>query len=157
LFSRKEFNERLPICPWKPFRKNSARDSNLEVQAHAQYRGHKLRYQGFTWDRTDGTTVHQQFTGEDPVPARQYSSYPNQAPADYAGLDLDTGHWSENSTRSIFGWLRFDGFAPGKREIWEHKWFTSASLTKRNSAREAMERRRSLYSMKDWLSRLSDT
>ena len=100
-----------------------ARDSNLEVQAHAQCRGHKLRYQGFTWDRTDGTTVHQQFIGEEPGPARQYSSYPNQAPADYAGLDLDTGHWSENSPLSIFGWLRFDGFAPGEREIWEHKWY----------------------------------
>lgn len=122
-FSRKEFHKRLPISPWKPFGENPVGDTDLEVQAHVQCKGHRLRYQGFTWNCSDGTTVHQPFTGGDPVPAEQYSSHTNQAPVDYAGLDPDKEHLSENPTRSIFGWLRFDGYAPGEREIWKHEWF----------------------------------
>ena len=30
---------------------------------------------------------------------------------------------SENATRSIFGWLRFDGHAPHEKAIWDHEWF----------------------------------
>lgn len=109
--------------PWKPFGENPVGDTDLEVQAHVQCKGHRLRYQGFTWNCSDRTTVHRPFTGGDPVPAVQYSSHTNQAPVDYAGLDPDKEHLSENPTRSIFGWLRFDGYAPGEREIWEHEWF----------------------------------
>lgn len=62
-FSRKEFHKRLPISPWKPFGENPVGDTDLEVQAHVQCKGHRLRYQGFTWNCSDGTTVHQPFTG----------------------------------------------------------------------------------------------
>lgn len=47
-FSRKEFHKRLPISPWKPFGENPVGDTDLEVQAHVQCKGHRLRYQGFT-------------------------------------------------------------------------------------------------------------
>jgi hypothetical protein len=41
----------------------------------------------------------------------------------YANLDRNKEFVSENATRSIFGWLRFEGYAAGERDIWEHEWF----------------------------------
>lgn len=156
-FSRKRFHKLLPICLWQPFGENQVGDTDLEVQAHAQCRGHRLRYQGFTWDCADRTTAHQPFTGKDPVPARQYSPHPKQAPVDYAGLDPDKEHWSENSTRSIFGWLRSDGFAPGEREIWEHEWFDIGESDEEEVGEENDENKTPVQHVENWLSGLSDT
>ncbi|KAL6410070.1 hypothetical protein AUP68_06480 [Ilyonectria robusta] len=38
-------------------------------------------------------------------------------------LDRKREAISENATRSIFGWLRFDGYARHEEGIWKHKWF----------------------------------
>ncbi|CEI39903.1 unnamed protein product [Fusarium venenatum] len=39
------------------------------------------------------------------------------------GLDRDREAISENATRSIFGWLRVEGFVQGEQDIWKHEWF----------------------------------
>lgn len=33
---------------------------------------------------------------------------------------------SENATRNIFRWLRFDGFARGENHVWTHQWFDTS-------------------------------
>lgn len=38
-------------------------------------------------------------------------------------LDRKREAISENVTRSIFGWLRFDGYARHEEDIWKHEWF----------------------------------
>jgi hypothetical protein len=66
---------------------NPIGNTDLEVQAHAQWRGHRLRYQGYTWNCADGTAVNQRCTREDPVPhPRQENSQRSQVPVDCAGL-----------------------------------------------------------------------
>lgn len=151
-FSQKEFHKRLPMCLWKPIGENPVGDTDLEVQAHAQCRGHRLWYQAFTWNCLNETTVHQPFTGRDPVPARQHNPHPNQAPVDYAGLEPDKEHWSENSTRSIFGWLRFDGFAPGEGDIWRHEWFDVGESEEEEESEESNGNKKPpVQRVEDWL------
>lgn len=157
-FSQKEFHKRLPICLWKPLGENPVGDTDLEVQAHTKCRGHRLRYKGFTWNCADETTVHQPFTGGDPVAAKHYSPHPNQAPVDYAGLEPDKEHWSKNSTRCIFGWLRFDGFAPGERDIWRHEWFYVGESEEEEEIEECNENKKPpVQPVEGWLSGLPKT
>lgn len=40
----------------------------------------------------------------------------------FEALDLEEESASENATRSIFGWLRFEGYPPAERDIHEHPW-----------------------------------
>ncbi|KAG5747767.1 hypothetical protein H9Q70_009552 [Fusarium xylarioides] len=41
----------------------------------------------------------------------------------YEEMARDREAISENATRSIFGWLRPDGYAQDEQDIWKHEWF----------------------------------
>jgi hypothetical protein len=47
---------------------------------------------------------------------------PRHGPVDYRNMDRNRDFVSENATRSIFGWLRVDGYAVDEKEIWKHDW-----------------------------------
>lgn len=46
-----------------------------------------------------------------------------QMPISYGSLDREKESISENATRSIFSWLRTEGYDLHERGIWKHEWF----------------------------------
>lgn len=118
------YHSRIPVCQWKPFGSTRLEDADVEVRNHVGCEGHGLRYEGFPWDCTDGKVMH--------WPLRQTKEYARITSSAGSKPRLASNHTitrdnkvvSENATRSIFGWLRFDGYAPREKPIWEHEWFT---------------------------------
>jgi hypothetical protein len=43
---------------------------------------------------------------------------------------------SENATRSIFGWLRMDGYPPTEKDIFTHEWFDVGSSSEESEVSE---------------------
>jgi len=43
---------------------------------------------------------------------------------------------SENATRSIFGWLRIDGYPPAEKDIFAHEWFDVGSSSEDSEVSE---------------------
>ncbi len=79
------------------------------------------------WDCVDGKTTHQALDGDDAYaypspPLTQQTPSSRQAPVNYRNLDREKDFVSENATRSIFGWLRVDGYALDEKDIWKHEW-----------------------------------
>ena len=125
--SRSGSHDRVPVCQWKPFGGTPLEHTDIEVRVHAKCKGHGLRYQGFMWDCVDGKTTHQALDGDDAYaypspPLTQQTPSSRQAPVNYRNLDREKDFVSENATRSIFGWLRVDGYALDEKDIWKHEW-----------------------------------
>lgn len=125
--SRSRLHSRVPICQWRPFGGTPLEHTDMEVRAHANCKGHGLRYQGFIWDRVDGKTTYQPADGEDThachnLPPIQHTAGSYHVSFECGKFDSEKEWASESSTRSIFGWLRFDGYAPDEKEIWTHEW-----------------------------------
>ncbi|AEO62318.1 uncharacterized protein THITE_2106371 [Thermothielavioides terrestris NRRL 8126] len=128
--SRSGSHDRVPICQWRPFGETPLEHTDIEIRNHAECQGHGLRYQGFTWDCVDGGTATQQpLDGDDAwaCPSPLLASQPQRSKQaqviDYGKLDIKKDFVSENATRSIFSWLRVDGFASDEKDIWTHEWF----------------------------------
>ncbi|KAF2272838.1 uncharacterized protein EI97DRAFT_483213 [Westerdykella ornata] len=128
--SQKNQHARVPVCQWKPFGATPLEDVDVEVRVHAECEAHGLQYQGFFWDCTNDELEFQSLDEEEAVahiprsrsPAQEIGGA-GQVPVFYEALDRRKEVISENATRSILGWLRFDGHAWHEREIWKHEWF----------------------------------
>ncbi|RKL09685.1 hypothetical protein BFJ70_g16640 [Fusarium oxysporum] len=126
--SQSEHPIRVPMCQWKPFGKTLVEDVDVEVRVHQQCEDHWLQYEGIGWECKDGSLEFQSsrkagsqnFSGE---PLIQHTTDVCPTAIDYGELARDREAISENATRSIFGWLRSDGYAPRERDIWDHEWF----------------------------------
>ncbi|KAI0891193.1 hypothetical protein F4806DRAFT_483925 [Annulohypoxylon nitens] len=122
-------HKRVPICQWRPFGRTPVEDVDLDVRIHEECENHRLQYRGFTWDCINGKPDFQS-----PNPTTRFHSTTGFRPTTgvnmgrqifvrYDGLNRDKEAVSENATRSIFGWLRFDGYTRHEKDIWEHEWF----------------------------------
>ncbi|KAK3310937.1 uncharacterized protein B0T15DRAFT_482102 [Chaetomium strumarium] len=127
--SRTGLHDRAPVCQWRPFGTTPIDDTDVEVRLHARCKNHVLQYQGFSWDCAEGSVEVCPITrgGTDmhtttPLKPKPLTS-PEQIPISYGGLDRERESASENATRQIFGWLRFEEYAADEKGIWEHEWF----------------------------------
>lgn len=125
--SRSDHHTRVPICQWKPFGTTPVEDTDIEVRMHRTCAGHRLQYRGILWNCANDACEKQDV----PMPAKStlnlsslYSpDGPCLGPVSYKGMDYDKEGVSENATRSILTWLRFDGCARHEGDIWKHEWF----------------------------------
>ena len=108
-----ESRPRVPVCQWRPFEATPIEDIDVEVRAHIACQGHQLTYEGVSWECNGGRQVHlydlpaiQDFPSE--TNPRALS---NTDTILYEGMDREKEGISENATRSIFGWLRIEGWA----------------------------------------------
>ncbi|KIL89519.1 hypothetical protein FAVG1_07099 [Fusarium avenaceum] len=128
LLSQSEGHVRIPVCQWKPFGKTPVGDVDIEVRVHHQCEDHWLQYEGIDWECEDGNFEFQssQHEGSQNVsgePSVWQARIPSAEVSHYEELDRDREAISENATRSIFGWLRLDGYTKGERDVWNHEWF----------------------------------
>jgi hypothetical protein len=131
--------ERPPICPWRPFGSIPLQQAAVEAQAHSSC-GHVFEYRGWSWDFSMSSNSLD--TGY-----RGVQSHERRARNRFFSFFLDvldpvwTIGWlklqvskctfnsvssniaSKTATRSIFGWLRSDGWPLDERHIWNHVWF----------------------------------
>lgn len=131
LLTQSPDHTRVPVCQWKPMGTTPALDVDIEVRAHTSCQGHQLRYLGFSWVGSDGTDLRFQ----EPVEAdsrnqscattyRRHDSC--QLPVSWTALDRDSEVISKNATRSIFTWLRRNGYARHERDLWKHEWIAES-------------------------------
>ncbi|KAG5664369.1 hypothetical protein KAF25_008103 [Fusarium avenaceum] len=126
--SRSDGHVRVPVCQWKPFGKTPVEDVDIEVRVHHQCEDHWLQYEGIDWECEDGNFEFQSsqnegsrnISGESLV---RHAGITSTEISHYEELDRDREAISENATRSVFGWLRLDGYTKGERNIWNHEWF----------------------------------
>ncbi|OAR03087.1 hypothetical protein LLEC1_07144 [Akanthomyces lecanii] len=121
--AQSNYHSRLPVCQWRPFGATPLEDVDIEVRSHVECQGHRLRYEGFFWNCTDGTRMHCPSHGARVFAATVRPIGSGPRPTSHHTVVRDNEVVSENATRSIFGWLRFDGYAPREKAIWEHEWF----------------------------------
>lgn len=111
-----------------PFGATALKDTDLDVRLHAKCGGgHALKYGGWKWACKDSVVVHQKSNISTPMPAsplalEQWRLFKSYIPVSFKALDPEEQSASENATRSIFGWLRFEGYPPAEREIYAHPW-----------------------------------
>jgi hypothetical protein len=166
--SRSGLHNRVPVCQWRPFGGTPLEFTDIEVRVHAECKGHGLRYQGLTWDCADGRTTYQVPDGDDacacPSPLLTLETPSSrQDPVNYRSMDPGRDFVSENATRSIFGWLRVDGYATDEKEIWKHEWLEmqeSDEEEEEQSGESSRKIPRSSSYVETWVSKLplqSDT
>lgn len=126
--SQSGHHARMPVCQWKPFGATPFEDVDIEVRRHKGCEVHQLQYRGILWDCEDGKSGFQSSQEADSQNLSDGSLA--KAPGDtepvrisFEDLDRDREAISENATRNIFGWLRFDGYARHEEDIWKHEWF----------------------------------
>lgn len=123
-----EHHIRLPICQWVPFGTTALEDTDVDARFHANCGGdHALKYRGWKWVCKNDAVVHQKSNGSTPraptpPPSEQRGPFEPHIPVSFEALNLKEESASENATRSIFGWLRFEGYPPAERDIHEHPW-----------------------------------
>jgi hypothetical protein len=121
----KDYQQNMPLFPWKPLGVVDLKDAELEVQIHGGCEGHGLRYRGWAWDRwEDGRPVsitHQppEVADTEQKPA-SFSCASAEVPYDI--LDLEDDSASSAATLNIFMWLRRGGFAASEQPIRRHEW-----------------------------------
>ncbi|KAL4755723.1 uncharacterized protein BDW70DRAFT_146026 [Aspergillus foveolatus] len=118
--TQEEHHTSWPVCQWRPFGTTALKDTEIDVRLHANCTGHGLHYAGWKWTCRDGRAVHRTFE-----PALAPTSLPAEPEIPnitvrYEALDHGEESASENATRSIFGWLRVEGYPPGEEKI--HEW-----------------------------------
>ncbi|KAF7562152.1 hypothetical protein G7046_g1996 [Stylonectria norvegica] len=125
--SQAEDHSRPPVCQWAPFGTTAVEDLDVEPRTHYQCHSHSLQYKGFTWDCSGDVSALDQSTLVATVNApRHASTFASSDVAISASLPENLDHTkefiSEAATRSIFSWLRPDGYAAGEKNIWSHEW-----------------------------------
>ncbi|KAK5445374.1 hypothetical protein LTS15_010155 [Exophiala xenobiotica] len=125
LYIAQSDHSRIPVCPWEPFGSTDLQEVDIEVREHVHCAGkHCLQYESWAWDSRDGSKS---------APDRGF--IPNDGLMDMndAACDLlvkphcqDRSSASESlaeiATRSIFSWLRSNGYPLRERDIWMHPW-----------------------------------
>ncbi|KAH6892193.1 hypothetical protein B0T10DRAFT_537309 [Thelonectria olida] len=103
-----------PDCPWAPFGETPFEATDLEAR-------HVLEYKGFSWGNvrinSHATTCNKP---RHPIPA--YLNNLNVTIPLPEGLVHSKESVSMMATRSIFDWLRPDGFNAQEKEIMTHGW-----------------------------------
>ena len=120
-------HQRAPICPWKPFGTIPLDLADVEVRHHATCSEHCLQYVSWRWDTEDGLSHEDRgfdgFTVVDRYDAGPFTEIAHtSAPTQEQNLTI-----SENATRSIFRWLRVDGYPPIEEAVFQHEWFDDES------------------------------
>jgi hypothetical protein len=110
---------RVPICPWEPFDTTALEDTNMEVRVHADCKEHGLQYAGWKWYCNNGREIHQK-----PDITRTQPSKPQTTvhPGTCVTPNLLDEIASATATRSIFSWLRYEGYPVCEQEIRKHEW-----------------------------------
>jgi hypothetical protein len=114
--------ERPPICPWRPFGAIPFEEAELEVQVHSSC-GHLFKYCGWSWDLMPRSSSldagYRQISpckvAVDIMPRISKQTIITKISSDIA---------SETATRSIFSWLRGDGWPRAEKHIREHEWIS---------------------------------
>ena len=111
---------RAPVCPWKPFGEVLKNETALEVQQHIDCY-HFLRYQNWSWE---GSTMQDFGYQQQEIPAElEEDTEACSGETTYAYHD----DMARAATKSIFGWLRSDGWPICERFIHSHPWFDDDS------------------------------
>ncbi|KAL8647415.1 MAG: hypothetical protein Q9210_005574 [Variospora velana] len=131
-----ENHQRYPVSPWPPFGAIPLAQTDIEVRKHAACTGHILHYTSWHWDTDDGGSYED--LGYDPTVAPVYPQRATNCCADLAasyqaGDCLTDELASEVATRSIFGWLRVDGFPSTEKHIFTHDWFVDTGSSSEDS------------------------
>ena len=119
-------HSRVPVCPWKPFGDTDLQDADIEVREHACCTGkHCLQYHSWAWDLRDGKKS---------TPDRGFIPNDGFMDADEITVDLlispqcrddpNSEELSEIATRSVFSWLRSNGYPMKERGVWMHPWLS---------------------------------
>ncbi|RAK99302.1 uncharacterized protein BO80DRAFT_410522 [Aspergillus ibericus CBS 121593] len=117
--TQEEHHPRWPILPWRPFGATALKDTEIDVRLHANCTGQGLLYAGWKWMCRNGRVVHQSFEAAlAPTLPLAEPELPNVT-ISYEALDHGEESASQNATRSIFGWLRVDGYPPDEKRIHE--------------------------------------
>lgn len=112
-----EHHTRWPVCQWTPFGTTALEDTEINVRLHANCTAHGLQYTGWKWTCRNGIVVCQ-MAKPDFMPA--FSPVEPNITINYEALDHVEQPASENATRSIFSWLRVEGYPPNEKRI--HEW-----------------------------------
>ncbi|KAL4927728.1 uncharacterized protein BDV17DRAFT_282402 [Aspergillus undulatus] len=121
--TQEEHHTRWPVCQWTPFGATALKDTEIDVRLHANCTGHGLHYAGWKWTCRNGRVVHQ---FSEPALAPKFPLAEPVMPnitITYEALNHGEDSASENATRSIFGWLRVEGYPPGEKRIHEPRSF----------------------------------
>ncbi|KAK2593465.1 hypothetical protein QQS21_008838 [Conoideocrella luteorostrata] len=126
--SQSDRHVRVPMCQWKPSGKTPIEDADIEVRAHQQCEDHWLQYETIDWECDDGNLKFQssQKAGSQTIssePLMQDTGNGFSTAICYVDMAREREAISENATRSIFGWLRSDGYAQCEQDIRTHEWF----------------------------------
>ncbi|OJJ04312.1 hypothetical protein ASPVEDRAFT_43781 [Aspergillus versicolor CBS 583.65] len=117
--TQEEHHTRWPVCPWTPFGSTALKDTEIDVRLHANCTIHGLQYAGWKWTCRNSSVVYQ-MAKPDFMPA--FSPVEPNITINYEALDHGEQSASENATRSIFSWLRVEGFPLNEKKI--HEWIS---------------------------------
>ncbi|EFE39944.1 conserved hypothetical protein [Trichophyton verrucosum HKI 0517] len=116
-----EFHERWPLSPWHPFGQTALEDTEPSVRSNVEKVTGGLVYAKWRWASKEGSLTHQVPRGSLVPVFRELAEVPD-IPVSYEGF-RDKDVVSENATRMIFDWLRFEGYPASERPIYTHEWF----------------------------------
>ncbi|KAL5340213.1 hypothetical protein BJX70DRAFT_407520 [Aspergillus crustosus] len=119
-----QYHTSWPICPWAPFGATAIKDTEIDVRLHADCIGHSLQYASWEWICRDGTAVEHQVLEPEPAHAQALLPQKQEVMAsitvNFGALNHGEESASENATRSIFSWLRVEGYPSNEKKV--HEW-----------------------------------
>ena len=121
-----ESHPRPPICPWQPFGSIPSEYADIEVRKHAICADHGLWYRSWRWDTVDGMSLEDEGLNDEGDMGRRYTTSTDLQLASVSNETqgpLKSTSLSEMATRSLFSWLRVDGYPPVEKAIFNHEWF----------------------------------
>lgn len=120
-----EGHTRPPRSPWKPFGKTHLKETELEIQNHANCNCHCLEYLSWHWEGSNGKTIEDTGLNRSWEEKGDIKIELNDSPEAY--LMDQSESLSEIATRGIFEWLRSNGYPASESFIREHSWFDIGS------------------------------
>ena len=115
---------RVPVCPWQPFGTTPLDHTEIEIQQHISCKGHCLQYLSWCWDSIDGVVAEDKGYNVTTSHSESAASTANSIPSHgQQAVILQSEFLSEAATRSIFGWLRVNGYPSEEKVIYTHSWF----------------------------------
>lgn len=120
-------HSRAPVYPWKPFGKSHIRDTELEVQRHAQCDCHCLEYEAWHWSFTNGRELQDFGIDQVPFDGNVHVRKTLGISSVLYDRNLSSHSLSEGATRGIFEWLRSTGYPACEKPLYQHSWFDIGS------------------------------